>query len=416
MLDALGLRDENLKFDIEDAIPEVPDEDYVFKHVEDVDNLDDVVVEDGTSDSDNDVPPHSEGLDDDFPTFTELLRIHNEDDQRRKVAEKISTEGPLKVLTEEELGEERKRWFKKPLVEEKKFKRPLKFFTGHPNESLGDTQSWGYLEDMLVYAIKREHGVQHFKFLKDIKTLPWWDVEELVKTKNLQQCLHSLEVRFYEQRLWRYIKHQATLNFPDWKPHRPKRIEKIDPVTGEKGWVLNPRTIEAVITLFDGKEWRYIHVLDPMWLVNYSKKDIECLFFNKIMYYEADKEQAHKFQKLMNVCFEKDINSGWYSESKWRDLELEEFLKDERRNERINKKMANTARRARWRLEWPVTGQTPIESEERKIPKRTTTMDGIKEKREWWIKVGRHKRQQMLAKRAPECKRKNKEKRDSRRH
>ncbi|MFS7962568.1 hypothetical protein Hanom_Chr08g00728181 [Helianthus anomalus] len=41
--------------------------------------------------------------------------------------------------------------------------------------------------------------------------------------------------------------------------------------------------------------WRYIHVLDPMWLVNYSKKDIECMFFNKIMYYEADKEQALRY-------------------------------------------------------------------------------------------------------------------------
>ncbi|MFS7928246.1 hypothetical protein Hanom_Chr04g00318551 [Helianthus anomalus] len=135
---------------------------------------------------------------------------------------------------------------------------------------------------MKVYAIKREYDVQYFKFLKDIRTLPWWDVEELVKTKNLQQCLHDLEVRFYEQRLWRYIKYQATLNFPDWKPHRSKRTVKVDPVTGEKditlhvrrlrcmknmplkemeqdlykdfkGWVFNPKTCEAVITLYNGK-------------------------------------------------------------------------------------------------------------------------------------------------------------------
>ncbi|MFS7979468.1 hypothetical protein Hanom_Chr10g00927651 [Helianthus anomalus] len=92
-----------------------------------------------------------------------------------------------------------------------------------------------------------------------------------------------------------------------------------------------------------------------MWLVNCSKKDIECIFFNKIMYYEAYKEQAQRFQKLVNVCIEKDINSGRYWESKWRDLELEEFLNEECRNERIEKQMADAARRAKWRLEWPVT-------------------------------------------------------------
>ncbi|KAJ0591826.1 hypothetical protein HanHA300_Chr03g0077771 [Helianthus annuus] len=103
MLDALGLMDENLKFDIEDEIPEVPDEDYVFKFVEDADNFNDVVVEDDTSDSDNDVPLPYVGADDNFPTFDELLRTHNKDDLRRKVAEKITTEGPPKILREEEL-------------------------------------------------------------------------------------------------------------------------------------------------------------------------------------------------------------------------------------------------------------------------------------------------------------------------
>ncbi|KAJ0742887.1 hypothetical protein HanPI659440_Chr10g0369291 [Helianthus annuus] len=50
MLDALDLRDENLQFDIEDEVPEGSDKDYVFKHVEDADNFDDVVVEDDSLD------------------------------------------------------------------------------------------------------------------------------------------------------------------------------------------------------------------------------------------------------------------------------------------------------------------------------------------------------------------------------
>ncbi|MFS7978195.1 hypothetical protein Hanom_Chr10g00912711 [Helianthus anomalus] len=130
----------------------------------------------------------------------------------------------------------------------------------------------------------------------------------------------------HDQRLWNYIKLQAKDNFPDWKPHKPKQIVKVDPVTGEKdiplkikpprclkniplrameqdfhedlkGWLYNQSTAEAIITLFDVKtgECRRIHVLDPMWLVNCSKKDIDCLFFNKIVYNEPDKVQAQQY-------------------------------------------------------------------------------------------------------------------------
>ncbi|MFS7928245.1 hypothetical protein Hanom_Chr04g00318541 [Helianthus anomalus] len=96
MLEALGLKDENLKFDIEDEIPTARDSEYVFKFVEDADDFNDVIVQDDSSDSDQDVPFHYAEQDDNFPTFAELFCTHNEDDLRRKVAEKISTEGPPK--------------------------------------------------------------------------------------------------------------------------------------------------------------------------------------------------------------------------------------------------------------------------------------------------------------------------------
>ncbi|MFS7946077.1 hypothetical protein Hanom_Chr06g00531791 [Helianthus anomalus] len=60
------------------------------------------------------------------------------------------------------------------------------------------------------------------------------------------------------------------------------------------------------------------------------------------------------------------------------------------------------------------TDQNPIESEERKVPKWSKTMDGIKEWRDWWINEGRHKRQRMLVERAEEQKRKYRERRNSR--
>ncbi|MFS7962810.1 hypothetical protein Hanom_Chr08g00730861 [Helianthus anomalus] len=135
-----------------------------------------------------------------------------------------------------------------------------------------------------------------------------------------------------------------------------------------------------MITLLDGNtgDWRHIHVFDLMWLVNCSKKDIECLFFNKIVYNEVDKHQSQRYQKLGNVCFAKDINSGRYWESMWRNLELEEFLKKERYNEKMEKKRADAAKLVSWRLglEKPVTDQTPIEKEERKIPCWSKARDG----------------------------------------
>ncbi|MFS8022859.1 hypothetical protein Hanom_Chr16g01444491 [Helianthus anomalus] len=108
-------------------------------------------------------------------------------------------------MTREELREERKKWFK-PEVNERKFKRPLKFFTRHPDQSLGDILSWGYLENLKVYAVKREFGVEYFKYLNDLKTLPWWDIDEWVKTKNIQQCLWGPKVHFHESRLWGMIR------------------------------------------------------------------------------------------------------------------------------------------------------------------------------------------------------------------
>ncbi|MFS7960791.1 hypothetical protein Hanom_Chr08g00707161 [Helianthus anomalus] len=118
-----------------------------------------------------------------------------------------------------------------------------------------------------------------------------------------------------------------------------------------RGWAYDLKTCQAMIALRDEKMvYRHIFLIDQMWLVNYSKKDIDCLFFNKIMYYPTDKEQALQYQKVVNVCFEEDINSGCYWESSWRDLECEEFLKEQRHNERMDQKMAEAAKRARWIL------------------------------------------------------------------
>ncbi|MFS8003143.1 hypothetical protein Hanom_Chr13g01210451 [Helianthus anomalus] len=148
MLEELGMDDGHMKFDIEDEIPPPLKENILSK---------------GSDVSDEHTPFHYSGVDDTFPTFAELFKTHNEDEVRRKVVERISSEGVPEMVPQEELLEGRKRWFK-VMPKERKYKRQLQYFTDHPDKSLGEILLWGYLEDLQVYAI-REHGVQYFEFL-----------------------------------------------------------------------------------------------------------------------------------------------------------------------------------------------------------------------------------------------------------
>ncbi|MFS7977641.1 hypothetical protein Hanom_Chr10g00906401 [Helianthus anomalus] len=215
------------------------------------------------------------------------------------------------------------------MPKERKFKMPLAFFTRHPYASLGDILCWGWFEDLKVNAIKREFGVQYLKYLVDIKTLLWWGVQELCQTKLL-----NYGIRFHEQRLWMLIKYEARHSFPNWKPHYPKKTVKTDSNTGEKditlhikrprvmrnmslrkieqdsyeefrGWYYDPEAVEAIISLRNKETWmwRGIRILDPMWLVNLSKKDVEWLFFTMIWYLEAAKVQAMQFQNIINLFY-----------------------------------------------------------------------------------------------------------------
>ncbi|MFS7953293.1 hypothetical protein Hanom_Chr07g00616821 [Helianthus anomalus] len=97
----------------------------------------------------------------------------------------------------------------------------------------------------------------------------------------------------------------------------PLRSMEQDFHTYFKGWIYNQSTTEAIITLFDvnTRDCRRIHIVCK----------------------EPDKVQAQQYQKIVNVCFAKDINSRRYGETKFRDLELEEFMKTERRSERFKK-------------------------------------------------------------------------------
>ncbi|MFS7919118.1 hypothetical protein Hanom_Chr03g00209101 [Helianthus anomalus] len=364
-------------FDIENDIPSSLEKEYEFKYAHEADNFNDVIVEEGSDTSKEDTPFHYSGIDDSFPTLAEMFKEQNEDELRRKVVEKITTEGIPQTVLQETLLEGKKNWFK-------------------------------------VYVIHREQGVQYFEFLSDIQTLPWWDVEELV--------------------------------FLDWKPQYPKQDIKIDPVTKYKdisliikpprclknmplhameqdfyedfqGWMYNQSTAEAVISLFGKKtgESRRISVLDPMWLVNCSKKDTECLFYNKIVYEKPDKVKAQQYQKLLNLCYAKDINSCRYWKSKFRDLEIDEFLNKYKHSQRFKEIADKAAKLGRWKLmRPPPTDQAPIEKEENKIPRWDRKRDGDPEYRKYWNEVGRPLRRKMIAERDEKKRQKSKARRRSR--
>ncbi|MFS7904606.1 hypothetical protein Hanom_Chr01g00038071 [Helianthus anomalus] len=156
-------------------------------------------------------------------------------------------------------------------------------------------------------------------------------------------------------------------------------------------------------------------MLDPMWLVNCTKKDIDCLFFNKIVYDGPDRLQAQQYQKMVNLCFAKDINSGGYWESKFREIELEEFLKKEKRSEKFKKIRERAAVLGRRKFERPPpTDQTPIESEENKNPRWDRKRDGDSEYRKYWKEIGRPLRRKRLAERAEKRRQKARASRRSR--
>ncbi|MFS7987178.1 hypothetical protein Hanom_Chr11g01019431 [Helianthus anomalus] len=97
-------------------------------------------------------------------------------------------------------------------------------------------------------------------------------------------------------------------------------------------WIYSCLSTEAVITYKAENEVRHIYVYDPLWLVNCSAKDIECLFVNKICYKAEDKEQAMQFQNVVSICFQKGINA----ESKWSS-----------KSRKIEKKVARKAEKER---------------------------------------------------------------------
>ncbi|XP_021991111.1 WEB family protein At4g27595, chloroplastic-like [Helianthus annuus] len=186
------------KFDFEEElnafdINQQPD--YQYKYVEEADNYDRAEVEDCSDEESVNVDTSN------FPTLVEFFSQVNIDELRRKVEECLKNKN-FDGTTKDESHEERKKWFRKST--EIKFKRPLKFYKRDREISLGDIISWGFLPQVNVYAIRREYGVQHFEYIQDIMSLPWWDVEELSKVRTL-----NYPIRKHDVPIWGLMKYEA---------------------------------------------------------------------------------------------------------------------------------------------------------------------------------------------------------------
>ncbi|KAJ0623006.1 hypothetical protein HanIR_Chr01g0026951 [Helianthus annuus] len=157
MLEELGLEDGKFKFDIEDEIPQSPEKEFESRYAHEADHYNDVIAEDTSDSSKEETDFHYSGVDETFPSLSEMFKDRNVDEIRRKIVEKVSTEGVPETIPRERLAEERKKWFK-VMPKERKTLRALQYFTHSKDISWGDILSWGYLEDLQVYAIRPVRG------------------------------------------------------------------------------------------------------------------------------------------------------------------------------------------------------------------------------------------------------------------
>ncbi|MFS7918543.1 hypothetical protein Hanom_Chr03g00202411 [Helianthus anomalus] len=109
------------------------------------------------------------------------------------------------------------------------------------------------------------------------------------------------------------MKYEAFKDFKHCKPHYPKKVRKINPVTGLEEMILQikkPRVIKNIP----------LRKMEQDFHKGFLSKDIECLFMNKIGFKAEDKEQAMQFQKVVTICFQKGINSENAWSTKWREI------------------------------------------------------------------------------------------------
>ncbi|XP_076931301.1 uncharacterized protein LOC143596097 [Bidens hawaiensis] len=200
----------------------------------------------------------------------------------------------------------------------------------------GDIVSWLFDADLKVCIIKWEKGVQYYENIRDVLTLPGWDVHTLARRPFVNRGGHQTVNMFY-----RHLIFEVNHGFKFFKPQVPrrKRIDEIDPRTGWRKlvlkvkppktmkqvpvktmpqdmhlsfnrWYYDNRTGEAVIVQGRGLKTKLIKIIDPMWLVNLSETDNDVLYREQILFErKEDYNLALQFQRVVRVCHEHGIHS-----------------------------------------------------------------------------------------------------------
>ncbi|KAF5820815.1 hypothetical protein HanXRQr2_Chr01g0006511 [Helianthus annuus] len=205
------------------------------------------------------------------------------------------------------------------------------------NQARGRIISWMFVKDLHCMVVKRESGLQYFRTLLSILTLPYYDVAVLAqldvinRAKEYMVDLFAKKLRLERRLGWkdplykpqfpRYEQIKFTLD-PETNTARyrlvydPPRVMKKIPLLKMKTdflenfrcWVYDADTGEAVILFRDNSE--NFRIIDPMWITNMSRSDIIVLKDHEINYLVQDRDQAMKFQRMARYCFNLLINAG----------------------------------------------------------------------------------------------------------
>ncbi|MFS8001071.1 hypothetical protein Hanom_Chr13g01185911 [Helianthus anomalus] len=177
----------------------------------------------------------------------------------------------------------------------------------------GRILSWMFVKDIHCMAVKREHGIQYFRSLLCILTLPFYDVAALTKLNLINQSneegakLFACKLRIERRKSCKDELYKPQFPFPMHEQikytldpatntacyklvYQPVKVMDKIPLMPMKQdflgnmalWCYNSDTHEAVIVFKNDEE--NIRMLDPMWIVNMSAADIDKLIRHDIFY------------------------------------------------------------------------------------------------------------------------------------
>ncbi|KAD7116681.1 hypothetical protein E3N88_03949 [Mikania micrantha] len=208
-------------------------------------------------------------------------------------------------------------------VQDNQAKQFKLFKIGSKSKMIGRIVSYGYfhnipgsLTDKGCYVVKRIDGRHYFGKALNLMTLPSFECMELSRLKMIKpiQTKHN---EIFEKLLKKEARSRWSLLSPQAKDKihgypkpivfkRP-RLRKVEQNSNPyfKFWFYDEKTTEAVILLKQEDQWRVIRMLDPVWIVNCSKDDIDLLSMAEIFAAEgyhnvgiSYKDTAVQFQTI----------------------------------------------------------------------------------------------------------------------